>query len=308
MEAPTPGDKPASPEPVDGASLDIAAESLYIEELTKRKEVRCIHRLMRHTEFRHLTRLVGKAIGDFNLIEHGDRVLVALSGGKDSWSLLYALQYLKKKAPITYELAAMTVHPGTAEFDTSAVELRLARDGISHRVVQGNIVQLIDEKLTEGTNPCSFCSRLRRGTLYSYAASERWNKIALGHHLDDFVETLILNLFFNGSIKGMSPKLVSDDGRNTVIRPLVYVRENLTRDCAGFLNVPILGCHCNRCEIKGSRRHWVKALLDKLEKDIPDVRSNLLGAMGRVRHRHLLAGSKDHPSKMTSSEEAESVN
>jgi len=255
---------------------------------------------MRHTHLRQLTRLVGKAIGDFDLIRDGDRVLVALSGGKDSWSLLYALQHLRTKAPITYDLAAVTVHPGTVEFDTSAVEQRLAQDGIPHHVVHGNIVRLVDEKLTEGTNPCSFCSRLRRGFLYTYASSEGWNKIALGHHLDDFVETLVLNLFFSGSIKGMSPHLVSDDGRNTVIRPLVYVRETLTRECAGVLSVPILGCYCDCRGMKGSRRHWVKALLDKIEKDIPDVRSNLLGAMGRVRQRHLLNRVKEDPWKTTS--------
>jgi tRNA 2-thiocytidine biosynthesis protein TtcA len=231
---------------------------------------------------------VGKAIGDFDLIGDRDRVLVALSGGKDSWSLLYALQYLRTKAPIRFELAAVTVHPGTVEFDTSPVERRLARDGIPHRVVQGNIVQVVDEHLTEGTNPCSFCSRLRRGILYTYASSEGWNKIALGHHLDDFVETLMLNLFFNASIKGMSPILRADDQRNTVIRPLVYVRETLTRECARMLEVPILGCYCNCRGMKGSRRQWVKAFLDKIETDVPDVRAHLLAAMGRVHHRHLL--------------------
>jgi tRNA 2-thiocytidine biosynthesis protein TtcA len=238
--------------------------------------------------FRQLTRLVGKGIGDFDLIAHGDRVLVALSGGKDSWSLLYALEHLRAKAPVTYELAAVTVHTGAEGFDTAAIEQRLAREGIPHHVIEGNIVQLVDEKLTEGTNPCSFCSRLRRGILYSYAADEGWNKIALGHHLDDFVETLVLNLFFNGSIKGMSPYLVSDDAKNTVIRPMVYVRETLTRECAGVLGVPLLGCACDCHGMKGTRRQWVKALLDKLEKDIPDIRSNLLGAMSRVHARHLL--------------------
>lgn len=256
---------------------------------------------------RNLTRLVGRAIGDFDLIAHQDRVLVALSGGKDSWSLLYALEHLRNKAPVSFELAAVTVHTGAEGFDTTAVEARLARDGIPHHVIPGNIVQLVDEKLTEGTNPCAFCSRLRRGILYSYAASGGWNKIALGHHLDDFVETLVLNLFFNGTIKGMSPFLAADDGRNTVIRPMVYVRETLTRECALMLRVPILGCACDCHGMKGNRRQWVKALLDKLEKDIPDIRSNLLGAMSRVHARHLLNPRHPGDDNMTFTEEGEGV-
>jgi tRNA 2-thiocytidine biosynthesis protein TtcA len=148
---------------------------------------------------------------------------------------------------------------------------------------------------------------LRRGILYSYAASEGWNKIALGHHLDDFVETLVLNLFFNGTIKGMSPYLIADDGKNTVIRPLVYVRETLTRECARMIGVPILGCSCDCHGMKGTRRQWVKALLDKLEKDIPDIRSNLLGAMGRIRTRHLLMPRKLEQENMTLSNEGEGV-
>ena len=197
---------------------------------------------MKNRAFTSITRLVGRAIGDFKLIENGDRVLVALSGGKDSWSLLYTLKHLQAKAPVNFEVAAVTIHPGNTVFDCTHLSERLDRDGIAHRVIPGDIVKVVNENLTEGTNPCSFCSRLRRGMLYTYAAREGWNKIALGHHLDDFVETLLLNLFFNGSIKGMSPHLLADDGRNTIIRPLVYVKEELTRQCAQSLGVPILGC------------------------------------------------------------------
>ncbi len=152
-----------------------------------------------------------------------------------------------------------------------------------------DLTEIVKENLTPGTSPCSFCARLRRGVLYSHAAREGWNKIALGHHLDDFVETLLLNLFFNGSIKGMSPKLLADDGRNRIIRPLVYVREDMTRKCAGLLGVPLLGCSCPyEGMLGGSRRHWIKKLLSQIEAEVPDVKSNLLTAMGRVRHRHLL--------------------
>ncbi len=243
---------------------------------------------MKNPVLRNITRLVGRAIGDFGLIEEGDRILVALSGGKDSWTLLYALKALQRKAPIAYELSAATVHPGPEEFDCRSLEDRLDRDGIPHTRINGNMVEIINENLTQGTNPCSFCSRLRRGILYSYAVSEGWNKIALGHHLDDFVETLLLNLFFNASIKGMSPNLLADDGKNRVIRPLVYVTEDMTRRCAESTGVPILGCFCAYQGMSGTRRQWIKELLAQIEKEIPDVKSSILQSMKRVHHRHLL--------------------
>ncbi|MBI4962177.1 MAG: tRNA 2-thiocytidine(32) synthetase TtcA [Desulfomonile tiedjei] len=262
---------------------------------------------MKNTALKRLTRLVGRGIGDFGLIQDQDRVLVALSGGKDSWSLLYALRDLQRKAPVKFDLAAVTIHPGQVEFDCRPLSERLSQDGIAHWVVQGNIVELVDEKLTEGTNPCSFCSRLRRGMLYTFATKTEWNKIALGHHTDDFVETLLLNLFFNGSIKGMSPNLLADDGRNRVIRPMVYVREELTRECAAQLGVPILGCYCNCRGMKGARRQWVKALLSKIEKDVPGVYSSILGSMARVHHRHLLTAWKQAARNPTLLNEEEGV-
>src|SRR5271157_1190763 len=124
--------------------------------------------------------------------------------------------------------------------------------------------------------------------LYTYAASEGWNKIALGHHLDDFIETLILNLFFNGSIKGMSPNFLADDGKNRIIRPLVYVKEEMTRQYARIVGVPIAGCSCPFQGMVSSRRHWVKDMISEIEHEIPDVKANILAAMGRVRHKHLL--------------------
>ncbi len=238
---------------------------------------------------------MGKAIGDFGLIKDKDRVLVALSGGKDSWTLLYALRDLQRKAPVPYEIGAATIHPGPRSFDTRSLEERLSREGIPHETIQGNILSVVNENLTEGTNPCSFCSRLRRGILYSYALKNGWNKIALGHHLDDFVETFILNLFFNATIKGMSPNLLADDGKNRVIRPLVYVKEEMTRECAQSLRVPILGCSCPYQGMSGSRREWVKALLREIQIEVPDVKSSLLASMGRVNNRHLFTALKEGP-------------
>ena len=213
---------------------------------------------------------------------------MALSGGKDSWTLLYALRALQRKAPVRFELSAATVHPGPAAFDCEALEVRLEQEDIPHTRIDGRIVEIVNENLESGTNPCSFCARLRRGVLYSYAADHGWNKIALGHHLDDFVETLLLNLFFNGSIKGMSPNLSADDGKNRVIRPLVYVREEMTREFAASLGVPILHCFCSYQGMSSWRRKWVKDLIASIEKEVPHVRSSLLRSMGRVRTRHLL--------------------
>jgi tRNA 2-thiocytidine biosynthesis protein TtcA len=252
---------------------------------------------MGNAVFKSLTRLVGKAIGHFDLIDDRDRVLVALSGGKDSWSLLHALRYLQRKAPVRFELAAITIHPGPTAFDCGSVGRFMEQSDIPHFIVPGNIVEVVNENLTPGTNPCSFCSRLRRGMLYTYAARHGWNKIALGHHLDDFVETLLLNQFFNGTIKGMAPLLVADDGQNTVIRPLVYVREEMTRECAKILGVPILGCSCTYQGMSGSRRHWIKELLARVEQEIPGVKSSILAAMGRVNERHLIPCRSDAGTK-----------
>jgi tRNA 2-thiocytidine biosynthesis protein TtcA len=238
--------------------------------------------------FKSVTRLVGKAIGDFGLIEDGDRILVALSGGKDSWTLLLALRELQRKAPISYQIGAATVHPGPEIFDCARIQERLGDENIPYRTIPADIVNVVKENLTPGTSPCSFCARLRRGILYTFAAEQGWNKIALGHHLDDFIETLLLNLFFNGSIKGMSPNLLADDGTNRIIRPLVYVREEMTRQYAQSVGVPILGCSCGFQGMVASRRRWIKELLSLLEREVPDVKSNLLAAMGRVQRRHLL--------------------
>ncbi len=244
---------------------------------------------------RDLTKLVGKAIGDFNLIQDGDRILVALSGGKDSWTLLHALLKLQRKAPVQYEIKAVTVDPSLEGIDLSPLEQRLEKDHVAHEVIRSKIVKIVDEHLSKGTNPCSFCARLRRGVLYSYASREGWNKIAIGHHLDDFIETLLMNMFFNGAIKGMSPDLLADDQINRVIRPLVYVKEDKTRVFAGAMNLPIIDCLCPYQEEKRDKRKWVKSLIDGIETQIPDVKTNLLSSMGRVMPRHLLKPLEDGP-------------
>jgi tRNA 2-thiocytidine biosynthesis protein TtcA len=245
------------------------------------------------TAVRKVTRLVGRAIGDFGLIEEGDRVLVGLSGGKDSWSLLFALKRLQAKAPVRFALRAAIVLPGRNR-DEYPVELgsRLEAEGIPFVPLAADIVTTVAEHLTPGTNPCSFCSRLRRGALYRYAASHGWNKIALGHHRDDFVETLLMNIFFNGVIKGMSPLLEADDGLNCVIRPLVYVAEEDTRRCARELEAPLIDCACPYSGAGAGRRNWVKSLLARVEAGRPGAKASALAAMGRVDVRHLLPGAR----------------
>ncbi len=242
---------------------------------------------MLRSTFGKIVRLTGKAIGDFDLISHKDRILVALSGGKDSWSLLYALLELKQRAPISFEFQAVTIDPGFESEALDSLKKRTAHDNISHEVIVGNIVEVVNDYITPGTNPCSFCSRLRRGILYSHAISGGWTKLALGHHLDDFVETLLLNLFYNGSIKAMAPKLLADNGKVQLIRPLVYVRETLTDQFARDMDLPIFGCACAYQGMSSSRRQWVKAKLNEIEKEIPSVRSSLIASLRRVDTRHL---------------------
>ncbi len=238
--------------------------------------------------FHKITRLAGKAIGEYNLVEEGDRILVALSGGKDSWTLLYALRALQQRAPIRFQLAAVTVNPGFEAAAFTRLTDHLIANGFAYNTIPADIVPVVNDNLSAGTNPCSFCSRLRRGILYTHAMRHGWNKIALGHHLDDFVETLFLNLFYNAAIKGMSPKLFADNGVVTVIRPLLYVHEAMTRDFAHEVGLPVFGCSCAYQGMSSSRRGWIKGLLRDLEKDIPNVRTNVLHAMKRVEHRHLL--------------------
>ena len=173
--------------------------------------------------YQRIKKLTGKAIGDYNLIEEGDRIAVGVSGGKDSYTLLHILDALRRRAPIQYELVAVNVDSGFPGFRKEVVAKHLAEHGFEHRMESTNCYGIIEEKRRPGTSYCSFCARLRRGVLYSLADELGCNKIALGHHLDDFIETLLLNQFYIGTLAAMSPRLLADNQRHTVIRPLVYV-------------------------------------------------------------------------------------
>jgi tRNA 2-thiocytidine biosynthesis protein TtcA len=244
-------------------------------------------RTMKAREAR-IRRLVGKAIGDFGLIDDGDRVLVALSGGKDSWTLLRMLDLLRRRAPVSFTLVAVTVHPGFPGFRTSALESYLGARGFEHRIVSAPIHKLLLEKLPPDEGPCSLCSRIRRGVLYTQAEALGCTKVALGHHRDDFIETLLLNQFFNGTIKAMAPLLRADDGTNVVIRPLVYVPEEEIIAYAAEAGFPVTCCACPACGDPVQKRVRIKQLLAGLEREHPGIKANLLAALGDVDRRHLL--------------------
>jgi tRNA 2-thiocytidine biosynthesis protein TtcA len=243
-----------------------------------------------------IRRLVGKAIGDFGLITEGDRILVALSGGKDSWTLLRMLELLRRRAPVNFTLVAVTVHPGFPGFRTEAMEDYLRAERFEHYVVTAPIHALIQMKLAPHEVPCPLCSRMRRGVLYTQAAALGCSKVALGHHRDDFIETLLLNLFYNGTIKAMAPLLQADDGRNVVIRPLVYVAEEETAAYAVEAGFPVTCCACPACGDRDQKRVRVKELLAGLEKDHPGIKASLLAALGDVDLRHLLVRERESAS------------
>lgn len=245
-----------------------------------------------------IRRLAGRAIGDFGLIENHDRILVALSGGKDSWTLLQMLENLRKRAPVAFSLVAVTVHPGFPGFQTGLIEDYLRDHDFEHRIVPAPVHKLMLEKLAPDDTPCALCARIKRGVLYTQAGELGCTKIALGHHRDDFIETLLLNLFYNGRIKAMAPLLRADDGRNIVIRPLVYVpEENIVR-YAGEAGFPITCCACPACGDEDMKRSRIKKLLAVLEQEHRGIKASLLAALGDVDHRHLLirntvSGEKD---------------
>ena len=236
---------------------------------------------------RDLTRTVGRCIGDFDLISEGDRVMVCLSGGKDSYTMLHLLELLRKRSPVRFELLAVHLDQGHPGYDGTPLERWLAEHGIDHRIVREDTYTIVKEKVPEGATYCSLCSRLRRGVLYNVAQDLGCTKIALGHHRDDALETLMLNLMFTGQLKAMPAKLISDDQRNVVIRPLLYCAEP---DIARFAEIeafPILPC-----DLCGSQdnlmRKQVKTLLTQMEGLAPRAKESMLAALSNVRATHLL--------------------
>jgi tRNA 2-thiocytidine biosynthesis protein TtcA len=233
---------------------------------------------------------MGRCIADYELIEPGDRVMVAISGGKDSYTLLHLLERARQRAPVPFEIIAVHLDQGQPGYDGRELEAWLRKEGYDHQILRKDTYQVVTRVIPEGQTYCSMCSRLRRGILYNAAESLGCTKIALGHHRDDAIETLMLNMMFNGSLSAMPAKLVSDDGRNTVIRPLLYSSE---RDIAAYsehLDFPIIPC--NLCGSQDDLwRQQVKEMLDDIEKRAPQVRQSMLAALKNVRTSHLLGTS-----------------
>jgi tRNA 2-thiocytidine biosynthesis protein TtcA len=235
-----------------------------------------------------LAKKTTKAIVDFGLIEDGDRVMVGLSGGKDSWALFQILDVLRQRAPIRFSLAAVNVDSGYEGYQHRALAEACAARGWEFHSEHTSIGAVIDDKLDADATPCSLCARLRRGVLYRWAAKVGATKIALGHHLDDFVETLLLNLFFAGALKAMPARLVSDNKTHVVIRPLVYVTEAEARAYARENDLPVISCCCPACGDLGLQRQRVKRLIMELEREHPNVKASMMKALGNVMPRHLL--------------------
>jgi len=230
---------------------------------------------------------VARASADFELLAPGDKVLVAVSGGKDSHALLYLLRELARRAPFSFSLIAVNVDQGHPGFPERLLPEYFEREGYVYRIVKEDTYSVVKEKVPEGKTYCSLCSRLRRGILYTLAREIGATKIALGHHRDDAIETLLLNLFYSGQIKTMPPWLRSDDGHNVVIRPLIYCSEDELRAFAEHKRFPIVPCDlCGSQE--NLQRQEIKKLLRELSAKNPHLKGNIFAALSNVRPSHLL--------------------
>jgi tRNA 2-thiocytidine biosynthesis protein TtcA len=239
-----------------------------------------------------------RAISDFEMIEEGDRILVGLSGGKDSWALLQILDVLRRRAKINFTLVAVNVDSGYAEYDHDLIARTCSERGWECRIEHTTIGQTMDDLLDVDDTPCSLCGRLRRGVLYRLATELGATKIALGHHADDCIETLLLNLFFEGNLKAMPASLVSDNGQHVVIRPLVYISEAEARAYAKECGLPIVGCCCPSCGDLSLHRQRIKRMLLDLEREYPGIKNSMMSALRNVAPTHLLDARLNPPAAL----------
>ncbi len=251
---------------------------------TRREEKLAYERNKLH---KRLLRQAGQAIADFAMIEPGDRVMVCLSGGKDSYALLDLLITLRSRAPIAFELVAVNLDQKQPGFPADVLPRYLESRGVPFHIENQDTYSIVTRVIPEGRTMCSLCSRLRRGILYRVAGELGATKIALGHHRDDILETFFLNMFFGGKLKAMPPKLVSDDGRHIVIRPLAYAREEDLAAFAQWRGFPIIPC--NLCGSQENlKRREIKQLLRDWERRFPGRVENAFAALGRVTPSHLM--------------------
>ena len=235
---------------------------------------------------RRLRRQVGQAIADFGMIEEGDKVMVCLSGGKDSYTMLDILLQLQKKAPVRFDLVAVNLDQKQPDFPEHVLPEYLARVGVPFHIIEQDTYSVVSRVIPEGKTMCSLCSRLRRGALYSYAEENGFTKIALGHHRDDLVATFFLNMFFHAKLSGMPPKLLSDNGKHVVIRPLAYVREDDIAQYAEAKAFPIIPC--NLCGSQENlQRKQVKKMMDTWERESPGRIETIARALGDIRPSQL---------------------